>query len=774
MLTRIFGLLVVIGACFLGLSARAGEMKDTAHPFLLWTKADITELRRLAKSDPDMQKQIARTQEMDATAKKGGNASMFNLFKYAVLEDKAAGLAEKKALLGFINFKMPVNTAGDPNTGNARWREDHTLTALRYDILYDELTPEERKGIEDSAKTLVDFCVTTPGPWDKDFRTGWLPNMQWPTMIGAHVMAVATKQRPLIDAIAQCKGGWQWYLDNYIADGHLYMEEYAKYYSNIGGMILWCNGVERLGLNELGWGYTGKGGATMRRFLSCLPDAALPQIARPGVPGAFDVPVIWMGDAGREYVARDQMPNWNSARMNGAIPKMRQPLWWEASNQKFSEDNLAYFLTYMPNPGTGPYLPTPYFMQRPMDPGKIKPPAAKSSVNFERGYALLRAEEGPGYWTSPKPAVALQFGMYYVHYVHDCYSLLDFVAHNRLLYDKIGRTGTNYAGGDDWRDHGRGQASAVVVDDLQAKPVDSGEAGCKNQRIRQALAGPAKFAAGRAAGVFPDVDLERAVLLCPEYLVDATWLNSPKPRVYDWHVQSSGFLPSGDLKAWTPLAELAKPAAGRTLETQARFLTDVRAQNVGAADWTATILLQPAGADPATADTIGVKVHMLGQDGTYLVTGAPPVPPDTTGKAVPQQTALGTKVLATRSGASTCFTAIHEPLKGGTAGARITSVKNWSQSLDVVAVAIQGQPGSGINDRVLIRLADAVGKAESISGEGETLGALNSAWVRIHADQVEAWGDLTELRVKTQTDKFMLNGVVVPATRAGGLLTWKK
>ncbi|MEI6337034.1 MAG: hypothetical protein WCQ57_00440 [Verrucomicrobiota bacterium] len=259
-------LLPALCALLFLLPASASDMKDVPHPFLIWTKADITEMRSRMKSDPEFQKQIENYMALEARPPKaGGNPDLLALFKYAVLEDKAAGEGQKKALLKFIDLKMPEAGGDNPEARNGRWREDHTLTAIRYDLLYDDLTEAERKGIEASAEALAVWCQNNPGPWTigdpglkPGVRTGWLPNMQWPTMIGAHVLAVATKNKTQIETLAKMTGGWQWYFDNYIADGRFYMEEFAKYYSNIGAMILWCNGLERLGLNQFGWGFTGK------------------------------------------------------------------------------------------------------------------------------------------------------------------------------------------------------------------------------------------------------------------------------------------------------------------------------------------------------------------------------------------------------------------------------------------------------------------------------------------------------------------------------------
>ena len=55
--------------------------------------------------------------------------------------------------------------------------------------------------------------------------------------------------------------------DQYLADG-FYMEEFAKYYSNIGTMMLICEGLERLGLGDkYGYGYVS--GAAPLSAISC-------------------------------------------------------------------------------------------------------------------------------------------------------------------------------------------------------------------------------------------------------------------------------------------------------------------------------------------------------------------------------------------------------------------------------------------------------------------------------------------------------------------------
>ncbi len=179
-------------------------MRDVPHPFLLWTKDEAAALRKRIESDPIAQKQYARMLKMEAG--RGGNATMLNLFKHLVLGDAKAGEKEKAELLKFIGTKPEpmswppeqqkdfVWNKGMPSAGDRHMRDERTLFTLRYDALYDQLSPDERKGVEDAFRAYIKFHLDGHKPWHPDFRydrTSWLPNMHWPRAIGTHLMAVA-------------------------------------------------------------------------------------------------------------------------------------------------------------------------------------------------------------------------------------------------------------------------------------------------------------------------------------------------------------------------------------------------------------------------------------------------------------------------------------------------------------------------------------------------------------------------------------------------------
>ncbi len=778
-MTRTMQIALAALAAALACGTAGAQMKDAPHPFLLWTKEEAAAIKKRIDTEPAAKKQYER---MAGTSISKVNPTMWNLFNYMVLGDEKAGDAELKALLGFVGTKPdPMTWNVDPNTlkwnegmpssGDRHMRDEQTLNTLRYDVLYDKLTAEQRKGVEDSLRAYIRFHLGGHKPWHPSFqynRTGWLPNMHWPRAIGTHVMAVALKDEKLIEAMFSCRsGGWKWFLDEYIADGQFYMEEYCKYYSNIGTMLMWCEGLRKLGLDKYGWGYTGKGGATMRKYLAMKIVTGFPRLEAPA-GGTSTYYGVTMGDAGANnivvgYDGKGKGGNlwWSTAHMNGPVPKMQEPLWFEYGQRRWPEDGFDYFLAQMRKPDEAVYLPSLYCDLGPVDPTKVKPPPAKSYVTRERGYALLRAEESPAYWEGPAPAVALQFGMYYVHYVHDCFATMGFVAHNRLLYERMGKgTKVGYAGGDEWRDHGRGHC-AIVVDGLKAMPVDGGNEGCKSQRIRDDLGGPGRFVAARAKGVFPDVDMERAMLLTHEYLLDVSRLTSDKPRVYDWQVLAYGFLQGLDDKSvWVPLEAISAESTRRKFARPHLERMHLMAPEDKA--WSVVILQShlPRG--------VGVRVNALGEDATAVLGSKPP------GVAAD---AAGASLMITRNKPATVFAVLHEPFEGGPAKARIATFERLVQDEAMLAVRIAA-PADGarpaIDDRVLLAYGDGAEKDKTVAAGQESFTFSGFAFVRVGAGEVRVQGTLKAMKVAvTGTPRLLVNGKEAKASVAGGVMTYR-
>jgi hypothetical protein len=741
----------------------------------------------------------------------------------------------------------PRKFKGD--TGGGR-HYDQYLSVLRYDALYDRLSESERRGLED---TFRDFIKHHCEEETLQFtRTSWLPNMQWPRPITAHLMAVALRDEKLIRQCFNSGGGWKYYFDDYLADGQFYGEEFGKQYSMIGEMFLWCRGVERLGLNELGYAYTGKGGATMRRHVESVVNIGWPRTEIPG--GLPHYPQVTMGDArgaslagAPPYVFQKSIVDgflpsgtggnrrWTAANMNGRdhknakVDKMLAPHWFELAHAKWPAGKFDYFLAQMRKPGEAVYTPSLFWGVAPVDAAKVTPPPAPSYLARERGFALLRAEESPAYWESPAPAVALQLATYYVHYAHDAFSLLGLHAFNRPIY--VNRQISNgYGGGCPWTDSGRGHCG-VMVDNLhyelndadpkrdhphwpnpigevptrsgfdglvkfisaRAKPVG----GTVSLDNRQPLAGSTLSLELRREEkeVWPGVDLERALFLTREYLFDVMRLASDRPRQYDWQVHALGQLVATD--RWQPgelglaqLYSMTNRAIARLLadpvEAERYGLRGVRRLDADGASWVATIR-QDCALPDVTASVlgrawyerqIGVRVHMLGEPGTVVFAGrtpesrrAPGREPNKGDKSDLANEVGGTTLLVRRTAPATVFAAVHEPFERNSP--RLDSVKQLARTKDAVAVAVRGQAGSGIDDRLLYGFWDSHTTPVTIEAGGESFTFADRVFIRLGPERVEVSGDLRAMKLKVAgSPKLFLNGRPVPARPSNGTLSF--
>ncbi|MGD0899256.1 MAG: hypothetical protein ABR915_15575, partial [Thermoguttaceae bacterium] len=442
---------------------------DVPHPFMLWDRADAARLKQTVESQPWARRrfeQMADALPGAAAAGKGSSVGSIykNLFAYVVLGDKAAGRGEKQALMGF---------ASERPEGKATYYSPF-VNVLRYDALYDELSPAEHRAVEAAFRAFIEWQVTeNKFAYSREF---WLPNMQWNRVMGTHLMAVALRDEKLIRAVFASNGGWKFFFDDYIADGAFHFEEFAKQGSMITEMMLWCRSLERLGLDEMGFGYRGRGGGTMRNYLETyLIQLLFPRTQQGSSRPAFHR--VTMGDAGTLHAAlagygadgRGGTGRFGVNRMNGSVPRMTGPLVYEFAHAKWPDAGFDYFLAQERSPEEDKYYPSLIFLSEPIDPAKVRPPAARSFVAPERGFAFLKAEESPAYFEGPAPAVPLQLATYYMHYTAECFSLLGFQAYNRPLYQRVGRA-RGYGGGCPWTDNVRANCG-VVVDGLRAKSV---------------------------------------------------------------------------------------------------------------------------------------------------------------------------------------------------------------------------------------------------------------------------------------------------------------
>jgi len=784
---------VATAAVAMASAAAWADKPRPAHPYFLWTKKDVAEIRQRIETQPWAKKAY---DEMLTTQDKQGD-EIRNLFRYAVMGDKAAGDIERKNLAKWVK-------APDPLGASIEWR------ILAYDVLYNDLTAEERTAIEERLKRYITYAnepgmaynaklfnnavnyARYDGENGRYTRTNWLPNIIWPWKTSSNLAALALGDEGLIRETWSTPASMKWYFDEYLADHGFYMEEFGKMVATPGAMLMYAMGARNIGLDDLGFGYTGKGGATMRGHIASVIDITYPQIDLGSSRPMF--PQVTIGDLRpyppfqyttvRGYYADGkggdalwvQAGAWggttrgNSQQWDGdKTEKLSTRQWFEIGHRFWPDAGFDYFLAQMRGPNDDRYYPQLYWNIDPIDPAKVKPPVRKSAVWQGRGMAVLRHDETASAWTSPAPMAALRFTNEYAHHVNDQLALAGYMAFNRMILVNP-KVDPSYAFG--FSRSVRSHCSVMV--DGHIKVDDWGKTGSIEPKFtddcktRELFTPEVKFVAARTTQRYPGVDETRALFLTGEYMLDIFNCTSDKPRAYTWLTHTYGVATPDD-GVWRESKELAdlipQLTDERSLATDGKPWSII-ARQVKRADEIADHPLPDAWFDRK----VGVQIRMLGEPGTTaFLTRTPHPRSGQADKPAARPIVDGITVVATRQANATTFAALYEPFENDTR--RIESFERVAQSSDAIAVSVRGK---GFSDRLLVRYGEKAADPITLEGNGERFVFVGQAYLRVSNDTVTVRGDVREmtLRIGDAKPKLLLNGKTAKATISDGVLRY--
>ncbi|MGB2802767.1 MAG: hypothetical protein WBD52_10720, partial [Phycisphaerae bacterium] len=273
--------------------AGAGELKAARHPFMLWDAKGIAALRKRVRTEPWAKAALEGLgKDRDSRAR-----PVEELIRFVATGDEKLAAEQKARLMRVLKSPVP--------RGGAQW-----LTVLRYDLLYDSLSADERAAFEEMARTYIRNAVFENAVFDPEIfndsahysrydarkytRTNWLPNIIFPRKVSANLLAAALRDEELIRRTWGHYGSWKWYFDEYLCDSGFYSEELSKMGATPGAMLIYCIAVERLGLGELGFGYKGRQGATMRGHIESVIHLGYPRVDV--CSGRPQYPMVTMGD----------------------------------------------------------------------------------------------------------------------------------------------------------------------------------------------------------------------------------------------------------------------------------------------------------------------------------------------------------------------------------------------------------------------------------------------------------------------------------------------
>jgi hypothetical protein len=785
----------VVLLALVSLAGCAGEPARTEHPFLLWTSDDLRAIRRRIETQPWAKKAC---DELCASQDKQAD-EIRNLFRYAVMGDKAAGQAEKQKLLGLLKAPDPLGAA-------LEWR------ILAYDVLYNELAEQERDSLAQRFRRYIGYANKPGMAYDfklfnnavnyarydakdgKYSRTNWLPNIIWPWKISANLAAAALRDEKLIRDTWATPGSMKWYFDEYLCDSGFYAEEFGKMTSTPGAMLMYCMALRNLGLDELGFGYRGKGGATMRGHLESLIRITYPRVdlgsARPQYPQLTigDLrgypPFQYSTVAGYFADGKGGNPLWHQAGAwggttrghsqqwdNDKTEKLGLRLWFELGHRFWPDAGFDYFLAQMRAPQDDKYYPTLFFGLDPVDPASAKPPPAPSAVYPERGLVMLRFDEGPSYWESPAPAAALRLTTGYAHHVNDQLALCGYYAFNRPIYLNP-KSDPGYAFG--FSRSVRSHCSVMV--DGHIKRDDWGRTGSLEPRFtddcatRQAFEKEVKFVAARTKKRYEGVDETRALFLTGEYLLDVFSCAAPEEHSYVWIMHAFGQAEPDAPESWQPTQQL------KDLIPQ---LFDERSLQTEGRAWAVTVRqakrAQEPPDSPLTAQwferLIGARMTMLGEPGTTAYVTRTPRPGNVQND--PAGLVNGVTMLAARRAPGTTFVALHEAFQGEP---RLGEFKRIAQTPQALALAVTGTPGAPVNDRLLLRIGDGCEQETTLAGEGESFTFAHYGFIRISDAEICVRGDVRAFKVRAgrQRPRLIVNGAAAEGQFAEDILTYRR
>ncbi len=809
-------LVLATGLLLTPLSATAAEAGEVERPFVLWTADDIEAMRERLEDDAEYAARVERTLEDPHSSEK----DLLDLWRYAVKDDADAGERQKSRLLRVARSSVP--------RGAAQW-----LVVLRYDLLYDELTDQQRRKVEEFFHTYIDHRIFRNSIFDgevfndeRDYSRyhahyhrldNWLPNITFPGLLSANLMAAALGDEDLIHEVWDHYGSWRWYFDEYLTDGGFYGEEFGKHHALPGEKLLYCIALDNLGLGELGFDYRGRHGSTMRGHIETNIWLAFPAVElHTGMP---HIPRMTIGDlrgperdkqglrAFQDSVVKGYLPDGSGAigrwatrgawggeirgdhpqwdGYHGFTPKMQTPFWLEIGHRKWPDAGFDYFLAQMRRPGEDEYQPSIYFGVDPVRPDQTRPPRAPSWVAEKRGIVMLRAEESPEYWESPAPAVGMRLATPYAHDVFDNFAMTGFYAYNRPIY--LNRQIGGYA-----RNWTRSVLSHAGV------KVDGYEPGFTNATtVRYNFQRELKFTAARSRDVYPDIDATRGLFLTDEYLLDVFSLIDERgdDRTFRWTVHPLGVAELDErFSDPRPLAgELAVRQDAKQTATTHRLLPEdpqavletfgrMRVRETGD-DWHLRIVQD----SPIPAEDrilapewferrVGVDLRLAAAEGTSVAVGDTPLtfdPADTPEKAdEPQMHEVGgTSVLVQRRAPETVFAALHEPFEGGSGDIVTFTEIDRGPRWGAWRIGGADEP---VDDRAYLRFDDEREVVTVSDGRAE-VAFTDHALVRIGDGSVEVFGDVRSIRLELDEDdvEFYHNGRLSPATIDDGVLTYE-
>ena len=640
--------------------------------------------------------------------------------------------------------------------------------AWAYDLTYDTFSPEERQSVEDwlrqGCRTTIEgerLWTTTPNlVFDKHYNVG--------------VAGFCLGDKELIDwgvndpgVHGPRKGGFYQVMDAMIADGHFWAEApiYALHY-DVHGMLALAEAAIHYDGTDLYHYVSKKSGASIKNVVDGYLLMGYP-LERTGLGGG-SVRMAPFADGSTSYSPRGEL--YDTYLINPINPAdLRMPSFsgeLEIAYKRFKEPGYAWLLSLNPKRNanitygraTWGYIGLTH--GEPL-PEKLSPPPAPGGVYPGMGFALLRADESPNYWTSGGLTAVIMLGKWLSHGHADDYNLI-LHGKGRLLYPDLNviQYEPSYL---NWTHEGIAHNTLLVDHQSPSHGPFT---------TRQDLNEDVKYFSITGTA-YPEVRQTRAVLLTKQYLADffqaADTEQPARPHVFDWVLHGLGRQYAGNPGAYRSTNALlpyywwVDNERGRT------------ADGAFQADW----IQRSAGVTPGVQgfgpqwfqQEVGVRMTMLGSKGTEVYAGDGPFtngPPHHRIDGNPEGTLP--MLVVRREAPATVFAAVHEPYEGRPT---IQQVRRVAETAAAVAMMVRTPE---YTDYLMTAFDEGQHTLASAGGEAFTF--ADYGYLRIEKGGMRLRGKLSGFRVPAPApppkDELLANGKTERLRVAKGFAEWGK
>jgi hypothetical protein len=755
---------------------------NVRHPNLLLNRSEIDEVKGKIRAQPWAAALFQRVKAMaDEMLTKGTRNEREAALCYALTGDKRYADCVRRLLLDyagdFERQRPKLDLKLQPEWG--AW-ESWGVHAWAYDLTCDTFSPAERQRVEDWLRAACRLVIQGEKLWTTT------PNLVFGKHYNVGLAGFCLGDKELIDwglndpgAHGPRKGGFYQVLDAMIEDRHFWAEApiYALHY-DVHGMLALAEAARHYDGADLYHYVSKKSGASIKGVVDGYLLMSYP-LERTGI-GRGSIRLATFADGSTSYTPRGELFDTFLINPLDAVPNFSGEL--EIAYKRYKDPGYAWLLGLNPKRdanitygrATWGYIGLTH--GEPL-PERTTPPPAPGGVYPGLGFALLRADQSPDYWTSGGLTAVVMLGKWLSHGHADDYNLI-LHGKGRLLYPDLNviQYEPSYL---NWTHEGI--AHNTLLADHQSPSHGP-------FTTRQDLGPDVKYFS-ITGSAYQDVRQTRAVLLTKEYLADffqAADVQEPKgtvpvssdetrdsrparTHVFDWVLHGLGHLYPGNPGAYRPSNALVPYYwwidNERSRSTDATFQADWIQRTAGI-----TPGLQALGQEWFQQE-VGVRMTMLGSKGTEVFAGDGPMtngPPYHRLDGNPEGSLP--LVVVRREAPATLFTAVHEPYQGRP---KIQAVRSLAATSTAALVMVQA---ADFTDYLMTAFDE--GQHTLASAGGAVFTFSDYGYLRIEKGAWRVQGKVGGFRLRPASpppdSTVVVNGKKERLTVAKGLVEWGK